>query len=175
MWVHYIYFFLSLVDPVPSSVYRHIFQSCQNPAKGRSCSFQNNQNPVKFEIWHSNSVQSYLTPSRRCDPHQLSELTNVAFRATKILSIMRLDIPVDCDLQSHQSPIMVGVDIAANHSLQSHQNPFKFNRWPFFYLSELTNTLKTICFPSTIRVDNVVLRTTWNLEDTMLLVNLWSG
>ena len=39
---------------------------------------------------------------------QLSELTTVAFRATKILSEVGVYIPIDCNFQNYQNPVKSG-------------------------------------------------------------------
>ena len=71
-----------------------------------------------------------------------------AFRATKILSTVGLDIPID-------------------RRFQSYQNPVDFKSWnPCSFQNYLTIG-KTLCFPSAIRVD----RATLNLEDIMLPVS----
>ena len=60
--------------------------------------------PINYQSSQS-SFQSHLKPGRRYASRQLSELTTVAFRATKILSTVRVDIAVDRSFQSYQNPV----------------------------------------------------------------------
>ena len=64
-------------------------------------SFQSYQNPDNFKSWHSCSYQSYQKPGTPCFSSTIG-VVNVAFRATKILSAVGVDIPVDCTFQSYQ-------------------------------------------------------------------------
>ena len=54
-------------------------------------------------VVNSSSCQSYLKPGRCLASRQLSELTTVAFRATKILSAVEVDIPIDSSFQNYQN------------------------------------------------------------------------
>ena len=86
-------------------------------------SFHSYENTDNFKSWRSCSYQSYQKSGRHYTSHQLSELTflsTIAFRATKILST-------------------VGVDIPVNHSFQSYQSPDNFKSWrPCSFQSYLT-------------------------------------
>ena len=54
------------------------------------------------------SCQSYLKNGKHYASYQMSELKTIAFRATKILSTVGVDIPVDCSFQSYQNPVNSG-------------------------------------------------------------------
>ena len=58
-------------------------------------SFQIYQNPYNFKSWRSCSFQTYQKPGRHHASRQLLELETQLFGATKILSIVGFDIPVD--------------------------------------------------------------------------------
>ena len=181
-------------------------------------SFQSYQNPVNCQCWHSRqlsqlttvayranwnledvcfltsisvekcSFQGYLKPGRRYVSHQRSELKIVAFIATKILSILRADNPVNCSFQSYQNPVnfleltflsivvirtikilsTVRVDNPVNRSFQSYQNPGNCHSWHSCELSELENEVD-------IGVDNERFQSYLKTnEDAMLLVNCLS-
>ena len=57
---------------------------------------------VNCQSWQR-SLQSYLESGRHYASRQLSELTTVASRFTKILSAVGVDIPVYCSFQSYQN------------------------------------------------------------------------
>ena len=109
-----------------------------------------------FKSWYSCSFQSYLTPENRYASRWLLELTARAFRAIKILSIVRIDISLDHSFWSYQNP----VNFKSWHScsFQSCITPGK--RYPSRQLSELTmvselpKTWKTLCFLSTVEAGN---------------------
>ena len=55
------------------------------------------------------SFQSHLKPERHYASRQLSELTIVASRATKILSTVANEIPIDRSFQSYQNQVNNGI------------------------------------------------------------------
>ena len=67
-------------------------------------SFQSYHDPINFKSWHSCSYQSYQKPGRHYTSHQLSELTKQFFGATKNLSTVGVDIPIDRIFLSYQNP-----------------------------------------------------------------------
>ena len=74
----------------------------------------------------------------RYAPRQLSELITIDFRATKVLSTVVVDIPVNLSFQSYQNPV----------------NSFRADSNVSY------RATKHLCFLSTIKVDNVVFRVT---------------
>ena len=65
--------------------------------------FQSYQTLENFKSWSFCSFKSYQKPERHYASRQLSELTTLLFRAIKILSTVRFDIPIDCKFQSYQN------------------------------------------------------------------------
>ena len=59
----------------------------------------------------------------------------------------------------------MGVDIPFDRSFQSYQELV------LLQVLELPNTWKTLCFPSTVRVDNIAFRVTLILEDTLCFLS----
>ena len=98
-------------------------------------SFQSDQNPVNFKSWYSCSFKTYPTPGRRFAFRRLSELTNVPFRATKILLTVGVDICVNLSFQSDQNP----VNFKSWYSCSFKTYPTPGRRFAFRRLSELTN------------------------------------
>ena len=78
--------------------------------------------PVNYHRWQR-SIKSYLKPGRCYAFCKLLELTTIAFKATKILLLVRNEIPVDHSFQSYQNPVNFDVDIPLDCSFQSYQNP----------------------------------------------------
>ena len=66
------------------------------------------QSSVNFKTWHPSSFQSYLVPGGFYTSGQLLELTNIALRATKILSTVRFDTHINCSLYNYKNSVNSG-------------------------------------------------------------------
>ena len=59
---------------------------------------------ILYQMLDYRNFQRYLKPGRRYTSCELLELTTVVFTATKILSAVAAEIPVDLSFQSYQNP-----------------------------------------------------------------------
>ena len=138
------------------------------------CSLQSCQNPDNSKSRCSCSYHKYEKSRRHYASRQLWELTMQLFGATKILSKVGVDIPVDYSLRSYQIPVNSGSGHSCRPLPSKLPKSQQLLELTFLQLSELSNTWKTIYFSSTIGVDNVAFRVTLNLKDTMLRINCQS-
>ena len=90
---------------------------------------------ILCQLSDNRSFQSYLKPGSLHVSRQLSELTTVAFRATKILPAIGVNIPADCSFQSCQNT--VNFKSWNSFSFQSYLTPGR--RYASLQLSELTS------------------------------------
>ena len=106
------------------------------------CSFQGYHNSGSFKSWRSCSYQSYQKPGRHYASRQLSELTTVAVRATKILSTVGVDIPVD-------------------RSFYMYQNPDNFKSWRFSSFQSYLTPLRHYASRQLLELTAVAFRVTF--------------
>ena len=143
----------------------------------------NRKKKVGVDIPVDYSFKSY----KCCQQWKLTFLSTVAFRAIKIPTTLRAEVPVairstknleDIILpvnyrswrrNSSEPPILstVGVDILIDYSFKSYKY---CQQWELTFLS--TVAFRAIKFSTTLRADvPVAIRATLNLEGTMLPVN----
>ena len=91
--------------------------------------------PVNYRSWQ----RSFSALRNSCQQWELTFLKTASFRDNKILSTVRVHIPGDC-------------------SFQRYQNPDNFKSWRSCSFQSYVKIWKTLCFPSTIGVENVVYR-----------------
>ena len=99
-------------------------------------------------------------------------LSTVAFRATKISTTLRVDVPVAIKATKNLKDTMLPPN---NRSWQCSfsELPKSCQLWELTFLS--TSAFRAAKIPTTFRADfPVVLRATLKLEDTMLSVNFQS-
>ena len=117
--------------------------------------------PVNYRSWQR-SIQSYLESGRNYAVNQLSELTTVDFRATKILSTMGVDIPVDRSVRSYQN----FVNFKSWHSYSFYLIPGRC------YASCQLFELTTIDFGANFKKINII-NSFFGSKSPLLLLLLW--
>ena len=126
-----------------------------------SRSFQSYQDPNNFKSWHSCSFQSYLTLGRRHASRQLLELTILASRATKSYQQWELTFLSTVAFRASKILSTVGMDILVGRRVQSYQNSVNFKTWHSCrfqsyltsgrrYASHQQSELTTVAFRATI-------------------------
>ena len=120
------------------------------------------QSSVNFKTWHPSSFQSYFVPGGFYTSGQLLELTNIALRATKILSTVSLILISTVAFRTTKILSTVGVNVPVDYSIQNYENPINSkNRHSCIFQSYLTPEkryisrqlpeLKTVLFRATYK------------------------
>ena len=123
--------------------------------------------PINYWSWK----RSFSKLPKSCQCWELTFLLTAAFRATKILSTVAINILVDRSFQSYQISTTLRADVAvafiASKNLEDAMLPVNYWSWKRSFL-ELPNSYQRwgLTFLST-----AAFRTTKNLKDAMLPVN----
>ena len=115
-----------------------------------------------FRISLSGGPTTYL-------PHPVT----LAFRASRILLTVGIDISVHYSFQSYKVMSTVGVDILVNCSFQNYQILENFKSWNFCNFKRYQNSWKTLCFPSTIGIENVAFQSYQNSVNSKIWHSNW--
>ena len=119
--------------------------------------------PVNYQS-RQRSFQSYRKPRKHYALRELSQLTTLAFRATKFLSPVGVGIPVNCSFQNYRILSTLGIDIPVDCSFRSYRNFVNCQSWqPKFselpktsYTSHQLSELRAVAIRAVLKKKNII-------------------
>ena len=124
--------------------------------------------PLIYRSWH----RSFSKLPKSCQQCELTFLSTVTFRATKIPTTLRVDVPVAIRVTKNLEDTMLPVSYRSwQRSLTKLSKSCQ--QWELTFLSTVAFWATKI--PTTFRAEfSVAFRATWNLEGILLPVNCQS-